>query len=125
MTPSTMTSSSPDSDLFASFNETELYQMARKAGLPVLPSMPKEQFIRLLLGEEEPQAVTHELDRWRHGIMGFLIEHWRVMETQLTCPAKSKDPKACFQCVDAQVVTCLVQNENDIALIRRHKKDDI
>jgi hypothetical protein len=47
------------------------------------------------------------------------------METQLTCPAKSKDPKACFQCVDAQVVTCLVQNENDIALIRRHKKDDI
>jgi hypothetical protein len=124
MTPSTTTSCSSDSELFEGFNHTELYQMARKAGLPVVPSMPNQQLVALLLGEEEPQQVVHELDRWRHGIMGFVIEHWRALETQLTCPAKSKDPRACFQCVDAQVVTCLVQNEPDLHLIRLHKKDE-
>lgn len=117
--------SEEDHDLFAPFNDTEIYQMARSAGLPVLPSMPKQHVIQLLLGEVEAEPVVHELDRWRHGIMGFVIEHWRALETQLDCPAKSKDPKACFQCVDAQVVTCLVTNENDIALIRLRKKDDL
>lgn len=114
-----------DADLFAAFNSSELYQAARKAGIPVLPDMTNQQMILLLLGEVEAEGVTHELDRWRHGIMGFLIEHWRMVSTQLVCPAKSKDPRSCFQCVDAQVVACLVQNETDIALIRLHKKDDI
>lgn len=120
MTPSTTTSYS---ELFEGFNHTELYQSARDAGLNVLPSMRREELISYLTGEAEPPEKPHELDRWRHGIMGFVLEHWRALETQLECPAKSKDPRACFQCIDTQVVTCLVQNENDIQLIRLHKKD--
>lgn len=108
-------------ELFVQFNDTELYQMARKAGLTVLPSTTKDLLIEYLLGEVEPPPVVHEIDQWRHGIMGFLLEHWRAMETQLTCPARTKDPRACFNCLDTQVVTCLVQNEKDIHLIRRHK----
>lgn len=111
------------SELFAEFNHTELYQMARRAGLAVSPATVKEDLIKYLNGEAEPPPVVHEIDHWRHGIMGFLLEHWRAMETQLTCPARTKDPRACFNCLDTQVVTCLVQNEKDIHLIRRHKKD--
>jgi hypothetical protein len=111
------------SDLFADFNHTELYQMARRAGIFVMPSATKEDLIKYLTGEAEPPTAAHEIDQWRHGIMGFLLEHWRAMETQLTCPARTKDPRACFNCLDTQVVTCLVQNEKDIHLIRRHKKD--
>lgn len=111
------------SDLFAEFNQTELYQTARKAGIVVLPSATKEDLISYLMGEAEPPLVVHELDTWRHGIMGFLLEHWRAVETQLTCPAKTKDPRACFNCLDTQVVACLTQNEKDIHLIRRHKTD--
>lgn len=121
MTLSTTTSCS---ELFAPFNHTELYQMARRAGLAVLPDTPKEQLIAYLTGEQEPSPVAHEIDRWRHGIMGFLLEHWRAVETQLTCPAKSKDPRSCFQCLDTQVIQCLAQNENDIHLIRLHKKNE-
>ena len=116
--------SNDDHDLFAPINHTEAYQMARSAGIVALPDTSKELLVAYLLGEQEPDTETHhELDRWRHGIMGFILEHWRVMETQLTCPAKSKDPRSCFQCVDAQVVSCLVQNESNIHLVRLHKKD--
>ncbi len=120
MTHSTTTSSS---ELFEQFNHTELYQMARSAGLVVSPATRKEDLIKYVLGEAEPPEGAHEIDRWRHGIMGFLLQHWRAVETQLTCPARTKDPRACFSCIDAQVVTCLVQNETDVHLIQVHKKD--
>lgn len=117
-------STSPSySELFEQCNISELYQMARAAGLTVSPSTRKPDLIKYLTGEAEPPVVPHEVDRWRRGIMGFLIEHWRAVETQLTCPARSKDPNACFNCLDQQVVACLVQNENDVHLIRVHKKD--
>ena len=120
MTPSTSTSSS---SIFDSYNNTELYQTARHAGLAVHPAMPREMIIAILQGEMEPPPFEHSLDGWRRGIMGFVREHWKQLETQLTCPAKSGDPNACFGCVDVQVTSCLVANESNIHLIRLHKKN--
>lgn len=114
--------STSSSSIFDSLNDTELYQTARAAGLVVLPSEPRENLILYLLGEMEPPLIEHEIDMWRNGIMGFLIDHWKQVETQLTCPAKSKDPRACFSCVDTQVVSCLVNNESDLHQIRIHRK---
>lgn len=119
MTHSTSTSSW---NIFDSYNHTELYQTCRQAGLSVHPAMTKEMLIAILGGEQEPPVFEHPLDPWRRGIMGFLIEHWKQVETQLTCPAKSKDPNACFGCVDAQVTSCLVTNESNLHLIRLHRK---
>lgn len=120
MTPSTTTTYS---ELFARFNWTELYEMARRAGLNISPTHQREELISFLSGEAEPPSAVPEIDRWRYGIMGFLLAHWRAVETQLTCPAKTKDPKACFNCLDQQVISCLVQNKNDIGLIQLHRKD--
>jgi hypothetical protein len=118
-THSTSTSSS---SIFDSLNHTELYQTARAAGFVVLPSEPRANLIAYLLGEKEPPPIEHNIDMWRNGIMQFLIDHWKQVETQLTCPAKSKDPRACFGCVDTQVVSCLVNNEGDLHKIRLHRK---
>jgi hypothetical protein len=109
-------------DIFAAYNLSELYQTCRQAGLDAHPAMTRETMIAILLGEQEPLQVEHPLDPWRRGIMGFLIEHWKQVETQLTCPAKSKDPNACFGCVDVQVTSCLVTNEANLHLIRLHRK---
>jgi hypothetical protein len=108
---------------FRRLNHSELHQMARSAGLVVLPSEPREKIIAYLLGEQSPPNAPHGINSWRHGIMGFILDHWRVLETQLHCPAKSKDPRSCFQCVDAQVVTCLVSNKTDLHLIQLHRKN--
>lgn len=59
--------------------------------------------------------TTHPIDSWRHGIIGFLNNFWSVLEPQIKCPAKNlrnptnPDPKPCFRCLDAQVLTCVVQ----------------
>lgn len=108
---------------FQSCNETELFQIARRAGLRVLPSLPKERLIRCLLDEEEPPPIgDHSIDEWRITIMQFVLEHRRKIESQLTCPAKTMDPRACFGCVDAQVLSCLVNNEanmNELVTLRK------
>ncbi len=53
--------------------------------------------------------------------MRFLLEHWPMVFSQLTCPAKTGDPLACFQCVDAQVVYCIVDNKKEEHHIAAHK----
>lgn len=113
---------SQDSAIFDRMNLTELYQTCRAAGLVVLPNNSRQNFVAYLLGEKEPPTISHGIDSWRNGIMGFLIEHWKQVETQLTCPARSKDPRSCFGCVDTQVVSCLVSNEPDLHQIRIHRK---
>lgn len=111
-----------DSEIFAAYNQTELYQTARRAGLAVHPAMPRGMIISILLGEQESPPFEHPFDPWRRAIMSFLLDHWKQVETQLTCPAKSGDPNACFGCVDAQVTTCLVTNEANLYQIRLHRK---
>lgn len=109
-------------ELYERCNETELYQIARAAGLAVLPSASKDELIKYILGEEQPPPVSSEFDEWRLAIMRFVIEHRKTLEVQLRCPAKSMDPRACFQCVDQQVVSCLVENKGNLNLIQLHRK---
>lgn len=103
-------------------NETELYQIARAAGLRVVASAKKDELIKFILGEVPPPPEANDIDEWRLAIMGFVIEHRKRLEVQLRCPAKSMDPRACFQCVDEQVVSCLVDNKTNLNLIKLHKK---
>ncbi len=102
-------------------NATELYQLCRKAKLAVLPSASKEEMAALLIGELEPIEEYHNIDSWRIALMQFVLDYWRKLETQITCPAKSRDPRACFQCTDAQVITCVVDAEahEDLIQLRR------
>ena len=109
------------STLFDRYNYTELYQACRSAGIPALPNEPREKLIAYLEADEEPPPENaHIFDRGRHGIMGFILDYWSKLEAQLTCPARSGDPRSCFQCEDTQVVTCVVQNKQYEHLIRIH-----
>lgn len=116
---------SPDYEMFDRCNQTELLQILKRLGISVPPAVPKETLIRVLLGEEEPDANwANVMDSWRHGIMGFLLDHWEVVRSQLECPAKSGDPRSCFQCIDAQVISCITQNPNDENLIQLKRKNE-
>lgn len=112
-----------DYALFDRLNHTELYQIAREAGFVVMPNLSREALIRIIIRDQPPPPLeAHEFDEWRRAIMLFIIDHRRVLETQLTCPARTFDPNACFGCVDAQVVSCLTGNAENIHLIQLHRK---
>ncbi len=118
-------SRSPDYELFDRCNRTELLQVLKRLGLEAPPALPKETLIGLLLGEVEPDpSWKNIMNSWRHGIMGFLLDHWEVVRSQLDCPARSGDPRACFNCIDAQVISCLTQNPSDEPLIRLKRKNE-
>ena len=109
--------------LFERCNHTELYQLARRNGHVVLPSLSREALIKIIIGEEQPPAIRHDFDEWRLAIMRFIIDHRRVLETQITCPARSFKEDACFGCVDMQVVHCLTDNgPENLRLIQLRRK---
>jgi hypothetical protein len=108
--------------LFEQCNHSELYQIARRAGHNVPPNLSREALIKVIIYEEQPTAAYHDIDEWRRAVMRFLIDHKRILETQITCPAKSFLEDACFGCVDAQVLTCLTSNPENLHLIQLRKK---
>jgi len=111
------------SEPFRKCSHTELYQIARRAGHNVHPLYSREQLIKVITLEEEGSSTPNEFDEIRLAIMRHLIEHRKRLETQITCPAKSFLPDACFGCVDAQVAHCYVNNgEDNQRLIQLHKK---
>lgn len=111
--------------IFSAYNHTELHQLCQVRGIRIAHTATRETMVRLLSGAETADIESYsEMDEWRHGIMGFVLDHWDALSTQLTCPAKSGDPKACFGCVDARVQYCLNQNEKYLHQIRIHKKKE-
>lgn len=109
--------------LFDRCNHTELYQLAKRSGAAVMPDLSRDALIRIIIHEDPPPTSAHEIDEWRRAIMRFLIDHRRVLETQITCPAKSFEETACFSCIDTQVLHCLTNNgPENYKLIQLHKK---
>lgn len=84
--------------------------------------------VALLEGEAEQQfEVEHPVDEWRDALMRFIDDYWVKLQSQITCPAKSRDPKACYTCVDTQVYACLMKNPQPILhqiTLRKTKKEN-
>lgn len=97
------------------FNQTELYQMCRRSGVPVHPSMSSEQLIQALHGLI--QASGNPVDDLRDGLIAVIGAHWMALQAQLKCPAKNLrsldpekvNPKPCYGCLDMQVIACCVE----------------
>lgn len=115
---------------FDRYNHTELLQTCQLAGLTVSPSEPRERLIDYLECRAEPpplKEIDHTFHAWRHGLINFLLDYWKQIETQITCPARAlKDttnpnPRPCFGCIDTKVVDCLVENKSHLNLIAQHK----
>lgn len=126
-----MQSSPTSEDLFAACNHTELLQICARLGLKVSPATPSSRLINYLLGNEEvPEGSTNNIDAWRQALMDFLADHWQVLRAQISCPAKNLkneelqpgEKRACFNCVDVQVISCLVQNPANEELIQLKRK---
>jgi hypothetical protein len=104
-------------------NRTELFQMCQEAGLKPLPKHGINELMLMLVGEHQHNPDDfNDIDSWRHGLAGFVLDHWKVLQNQLKCPLKSQDPLSCFGCLDAQVICCITTNSNNLVQIRRYRK---
>ena len=109
---------------FDSCNDTELYQLCVKAGYKVTPTTSRDILEGCLMGEVDGDEEPHQIHPWRHGLTGFVFDHWTMLEPQISCPIKSKDPKSCWGCIDTRVVSCVEQSTYYINEISRHKKEE-
>ncbi len=101
-------------------NRTELYQLCKRAGLHPPTGATHTELAQYLLGEREVPQETNEIDLWRRGLKGFVEEKWAILQPQLTCPIR-RDINACHGCLDAQVITCVVEQRTQETLIQLHR----
>lgn len=104
-------------------NHTELYQLCRNKGLAASPNYSRERLIEIFIFSVDQDPTPNIFDSWRQGLTGFVFEYWKRLEPQLDCPIRSKDPKSCWGCLDAQVVACLKENSKYKNTINLHRKD--
>jgi hypothetical protein len=104
-------------------NHTELYQLCQRVELKPSPGQTREELIAMLTGELDYNE-PHPIDPWRHGLAGFVLDHWKTLQNQITCPLQSKDPRSCFGCLDTQVIACVSSNPDNEVQIIKHRKNE-
>lgn len=94
---------------YAELNTSELLAMAGEFNPRVHRGLPRELLIQIIEGAdvELPERV---INKKRLRIMGYINEHWAAVSYQISCPARSQDPYACFGCSDLQAASCVLAN---------------
>lgn len=87
--------------------------MCRRAKVPFSPAWPRAQLIDALMGKEFSDN-HNPIDNLRDGIMAFVTDYQADVQSQLTCPARTLDPKACYGCVDAKPLLCLLSERAEV-----------
>jgi hypothetical protein len=116
---------SPEASIFSRLNRTEIYQLARRAGIAVSPRQTTPQLVAALLSTSN-EVIPNPYDDLRAAVFAFVEENWVKVKSQLACPAKAKHPKACYGCVDAKAVHCVVGSPNMeryLIRVRANKKE--
>jgi hypothetical protein len=103
----------------ADLNDTELAAIVQDSEPEASRTMPRLELVKLL-DNDHPTRPTRPINKLRLNIMGYIIDHWSQVEVLLSCPAKSKDPRACFSCTDIQVIECGITNK---ALLTQHQQN--
>lgn len=97
-----------------SFNLTELTLMAQDIDPEAYRGLGRDALLEIVNSGEAPGFKQRAINKVRLSIMVWINENWNQVSPLVTCPARSKDPRACFQCTDVQVVECKITNQKTI-----------
>lgn len=92
-------------------NDTELVLVAQDVDEQAHRGLGRDALMEIIEAGEAPGLKTRRVNKTRLRIMQYINDHWKQVEPLLSCPASTKDPRACFQCTDVQVVECAVTNQ--------------
>jgi hypothetical protein len=92
-------------------NQSELVELARIMNPNVHRGVPREVLIELLEEAVDLPLPPREVDRAREEIFMAVDRFWSQVESLITCPLKTRNPRACFSCTDVQVAECTLLNQ--------------
>lgn len=101
-------------------NDSELVLVAQGVAPEVHRGYDRADLIEMIETGEDLDLQPREVNKVRLRIMQYITDHWKQVEPLLSCPASTKDPRACFQCTDVQVVECATTNPE---IFKREKEE--
>jgi len=95
-------------------NMTELVALAQETNVEAHRGLSREALVELLTDRYTGTLPERPVNKYRLRIMEFVLDHWEQVKPMLTCPARSGDSRACFNCTDVQVVECVSTNRDNL-----------
>ena len=95
-------------------NATELALVAKEFNPEAQRWLPFEVLVTII-EDEGPHLPQRFIHKRRLAVMQHINEHWEGMDALINCPAKTRDPLACFGCSDVQAACCSIDNANRLA----------
>jgi hypothetical protein len=101
-------------------NDTELVLVAQDVAAEAHRGYARTDLIEMIEAGEDIELRPRNVNKVRLQIMEYITDRWTQVEPLLSCPASTKDPRACFQCTDIQVVECATTNPE---IFKREKEE--
>jgi hypothetical protein len=98
---------------FDDFNLTELVAIAREVEPEAHRGLGREALIAVIEGKAPP-LPQRSINKRRLQITQYVDTYWEQVSSLVSCPAKSRDPWACFGCSDIQAAACIIENKEKI-----------
>ena len=96
---------------FDEMNLSELVAIARELENEAHRGMGREKLLEIIEGVHDP-LPQRTINKRRLQIFNYLDTHWEQVASLVSCPAKTRDPWACFGCTDFQAAACYVDNKD-------------
>jgi hypothetical protein len=90
-------------------NITELVTLAQTFEPEAHRGLGRTKLLQII-GEELVDLPEREINKNRKKITRYLDIYWEQVGSLVSCPAKSRDPRACFGCIDLQAANCITNN---------------
>lgn len=98
-------------DHLTDLNHSELVVIAQNFAPEAHRGLSRELLISIITDNDTEVALpVRRINKKRLRIMDYVNEHWNQVSYQISCPAKSQDPHACFACTDVQTAICVLHN---------------
>ncbi len=91
-------------------NLTELVQLAQAFEPEAHRGLGRELLEAIIRGEQIT-LPQRSINKKRLKITSYLDENWEQVGSLVSCPARSREPWACFGCSDVQTASCILDNK--------------
>jgi hypothetical protein len=108
--------SQQEQDWFDKLNQSELVELALEVFSGAHRGLLRTELVRIITNGESDLPETRGVDRVRLEIMRYVDANYEQVKPLLSCPARSRDIRACFQCLDYQVLECALKSEATLKL---------